>query len=240
MANAHNDEIADVDIFDEIGDPWGDGVNAADFVKELRGITADRINFHIDSPGGYVSDALAMYNSILSHPAETYAYVIGSADSAASFLVQAMDTRVIAKRASMVIHAAQGMFFGDSHDAEAAAKLLNEETRNIAGIYAERGGGTVDEWIDRMNAGSGSNRGTHLRGSEAVDIGLVDEVGISATVTAAHLERVAALSINKKADGEDPPPPPLIIPPLGDLAAYKPPAADLAGLLSKHGIKAGG
>ncbi len=241
VANAHNAEIADVDIFDVIGDPWGDGVNAGDFVKELRGIKAERINFHINSPGGYVNDALAMYNAVLSHPAETFGYVVGSADSSASLLFQAMRTRVIAKQASMFIHTAQGMFYGDAAAAEAMRDVLNEETANLASIYAERAGGTVDEWLERMNAGPSARRGTHMRGSGAVELGLADEVGISQTITDAHMERVAALSRNQKPAGDDPPAPTLAaIPPLADRLGYTPPSPDLVGLLEKHQIKVGG
>lgn len=144
----------------------------------------------------------------------------------------------------MFIHPAQGMLFGDAHDAEAMAEVLNEETCNIASIYAERAGGTVDEWLERMNAGSGVDRGTKMRGAEAVELGLADEVGISTTVTAAHMERVAALAINQKPDkpSDDDSLASILatIPPLADLAAYKPPVPDLVGLLEKHEIKVGG
>ena len=96
--------------------------------------------------------------------------------------------------------------------------------------------------IERMEAGgSSARRGTHMRGAEAVELGLADEVGISATVTAAHMERVAALALNQKPDGDDSPAPTLtVFPPLADRVAYKPPTPDLAGLLTKHGITAGG
>lgn len=232
-------EIADVDIFDVIGDPWGDGVNASDFVAELRSLNVERINFHINSPGGYVNDAIAMYNAVRSHPAETFGYVIGAADSAASFLLQAMGTRVIAKNASMFIHPAQGLVFGNAHDATEMATVLQEQSENIASIYAERAGGDADEWLARMDAGRSGHRGTNYRGKGAVDVGLCDEVGISETVTAAHMERIAALNTPKD-DDDAQSSTPLAIPPLGSRLGYKPPTPDLAGLLSKHPITFGG
>lgn len=188
-----NRGAADIDIFDVIGDPWGEGVSASDFVKQLRALNVSRINLHINSPGGYVSDALVMYNAILAHPAETYAYNIGAAHSAASFVMQAANHRLIAKQASMLIHGAQGFVMGDKLDAHDLELLLDEESRNIAGIYAEKTGESVDEWLVRMYAGSGSFRGTTYRGQEAVDVGLADEVGIPQTITDQHMQRVAAL-----------------------------------------------
>lgn len=213
---------ADVDIFDVIGDPWGDGVSAADFVKELRALKVERINFYINSPGGYVNDALAMFNAIKAHPAETYGYVVGAADSAASFVFQAMDHRFMAANASMFIHRAQGLAIGDEDDAEALRVMLHESSQVIAGMYAERAGGTADEWLERMGAGNSARRGTQYRGKEAVDIGLADEVGLHSTNR--DISRVAALNEAPRFPTADPEPPAIdisLIPPMA--RGYKPP-----------------
>ncbi len=179
---------ADVDIFDVIGDPY-DGVSAAAFVKQLRALKVDTINFWVNSPGGYVNDALAMFNAVKMAPATTNAYVIGAADSAASFLVQAMDNRFIAENASMFIHRAQSLAMGDEDAMEAARDALHENSIAIAGIYAARAGGTVDDWLERMSAPP--QMGTQYRGQEAVDAGLVDKVGLP--VTNRDLAKIAAL-----------------------------------------------
>lgn len=184
---------ADVDVYDVIGDPWGEGPSSADFVKEIRALDVERINLHVNSPGGFVNDAIAMYNALLAHPAEVCAYVEGTADSAASFLIQAADKRVIAKNSSMTIHEGYAFAMGPASTMREAADLLDAESDNIASIYADRAGGTDAEWRERMQAGSG-NRGTTYRGQAAVDIGLCDEVGL-ATKNLIPL-RVAALLIN--------------------------------------------
>src|SRR5688572_29756704 len=94
---------ADIDIFDVIGDPW-QGTTGAAFVKELRAIKASRINLHINSPGGYVSDGLAMYAAIQQHSAEVVAYIESEAASAASFVAMAADRIVMSKNAKIFIH----------------------------------------------------------------------------------------------------------------------------------------
>lgn len=164
---------ADIDIFDVIGDSW-DGTTAKDFVRELRGLNVSRINLHINSPGGYVDEGLAMYNAIRQHPAEVTALVESVAASAASFVAMAADRVVIAKTAKMTIHDAWGVVFGNARDCRAQAEVLEEESDNIAGIYAEKTGGSVDEWRAAMQANDGM--GTTYRGQEAVDAGLADEL----------------------------------------------------------------
>jgi len=174
---------AEIDIFDVIGDPW-DGTSAKDFITELRGITAPNIRLNINSPGGYVDDALAIYDAILRHPSDITAHITVAA-SAASFVAMAADKRVISKTGKIQIHDAHA-FIGviDQANAESidnlietlnhAKSVLNEESDNIASIYAERAGGSAADWRKRMQA-NGTN-GTLYRGQEAVDIGLADEL----------------------------------------------------------------
>lgn len=199
ISNVSDDEV-DLHVYDVIGDPF-DGVDASEFVKELSAVTASVINLHVNSPGGYVNDALAMYNAILNHPATVNAYVDGRADSAASFLIQAADKRYIARNAAMMIHNAQALAIGDATDMREAADRLAEESRNIADIYAERAGGTVDDWLARMSAGDGAKRGTTYRGQAAVDVGLADEV--SAAPARVATRRAAAIAEGRIAAQSD-------------------------------------
>lgn len=179
VENATAKGEADVYVYDVIGDPWGDGTLASDFVRELNALDVNQINLHVNSPGGFVNDAIAMYNALLGHRAQVTAYIDGSADSAASFLVQAADKRIIAKNASMTIHEGHALVMGNAADMRAAADQLDESSNNIADIYASRAGGTVADWRERMLA-NGGTQGTTYRGQAAVDVGLADEVGIHA------------------------------------------------------------
>lgn len=190
ISNVSSDEV-DLHVYGVIGDAFV-GTDSAEFVKELSGITAGTINLHINSPGGYVNDALAMYNALLNHPAKINGYVDGHADSAASFLLQAADRRYIARNAAIMIHNAQAIAIGDEFDMRESADKLAEESRNIASIYAERAGGSVEDWLERMSAGAGGRRGTTYRGQAAVDVGLVDEV--AAAPARAASRRAAAIA----------------------------------------------
>lgn len=172
VSNRTPDE-ADIDIFDVIGDPW-DGTTAADFVKELRGLTAQRINLHINSPGGYVSDGLAMYAAIQQHPAQITAIIESQAASAASFVAMAADHVAIFKNAQIMIHDAHGFAIGNAKDMRALADMLDEESNNIASIYADKAGGSTESWREAMQANEGM--GSTYRGQGAVDAGLADEL----------------------------------------------------------------
>lgn len=167
---------ANLYLFDVIGDPY-EGKTAGQFVKELSGIRASEINLVIDSPGGSVDDAVAMYSALKAHPARVNGYVIGGAHSSASFVFQAADTRRVAQQASMTIHEGHALAHGTAADMKATAELLENASQMIAGIYAERAGGTVEEWRARMQANGGS-LGTTFIGEEIVSNGLADAIGL--------------------------------------------------------------
>ena len=186
---------AEIDLFDVIGDPWF-GVSAKDFIEELRSLDVDTIRFNINSPGGYVDDALGMFDAIQNHPAHVTAHIVVAA-SAASFVAQAADHREITKNGKVFIHDAQGVGVGDSGTMRHLADILDAESDNIAAIYADRAGGTVAEWRERMQA---DGIGTTYRGQEAVDIGLADEVAAAPVRNIAASSRIAA-----QASDEEPP-----------------------------------
>lgn len=199
--NISKDE-ADIDIFDVIGGDgfWEDGITAAAFVKELRALgDVSRINLHINSPGGYVSDGLAIYNAIRQHPAETLALVESEASSIASVVAMAADKVLIAKNARMQIHDAMGFAFGNAAVMEGVVAELNEQSDNIASIYAEKTGEPKAQWREAMQANGGD--GTSYRGQGAVDAGLADDL-----LVAPARRDIAALR-NQALRSNDAPPP---------------------------------
>ncbi|MBH1939039.1 ATP-dependent Clp protease proteolytic subunit, partial [Streptomyces sp. AV19] len=69
-----------------------------------------------------------------------------------------------------MIHDGSGLCVGNAADMREMADLLDRQSDNIAGIYAERAGGTVKQWRTRMLAE------TWYSAQEAVEAGLADEV----------------------------------------------------------------
>lgn len=158
--------VARLDLDDEIG-VWG--ISAADFIAQLRGVTAGTIELHISSPGGDVFDGIAMYNALRDHPARVEVVVNSLAASAASFIAMAGDTVKMNRAASLMIHEAMTVTGGNEADHLRSAELLGRVSDTIAGLYAGRAGGTVAEWRERMRAE------TWYSPAEAVEAGLADE-----------------------------------------------------------------
>jgi ATP-dependent Clp endopeptidase proteolytic subunit ClpP len=166
IQNISADETA-VHIFDEIGF-WG--VSASDFVDQLNGIVTPKITVHINSPGGEVFDGVAIHTALATSKAHVTTFVTGVAASAASFIAMAGDTIKMARNATMMIHDASGLVWGNAADMRQQADLLDKLSNNIADMYAMQAGGTVDQWRAAMLKES------WYTGQEALAAGLVDEI----------------------------------------------------------------
>lgn len=164
------EEPAEMYIYDEIdGSGWW-GISARDVIESLMQVTAPSINLHLNSPGGDVFDAYAIYNALRNHPATVDVIVDGLAASAASYIMLAGDTVTMEPNASVMIHDAIGMTYGNAADHELMRDLLDKQSGIVAQIYAERAGGTTDEWRTAMKAE------TWYNADEAVAAGLADSV----------------------------------------------------------------
>lgn len=166
IANAAG-RTAEVLIFDYIG---FFGVKAEAFVREVAALDVDDITVRINSPGGSVFDGWAIYNALQSHPAKVTTIVEGLAASAASFIAQAGDRRIMRKASQMMIHNAWGVCQGPASDMREMADNLERLSATIAGIYASRSGGPQAPWIEAMNDE------TWFSPDEAVAAGLADAV----------------------------------------------------------------
>ncbi|MCX4778163.1 head maturation protease, ClpP-related [Streptomyces sp. NBC_01264] len=156
-----------VDIFDEIGF-WG--VNAANFQRELAQVNASEITVNLSSPGGEIFEGIAIYNALRSHPANVTIRVSALAASIASVIAQAGDRIVMLSGSQMMVHEGAGLCMGNAAEMQQMAELLDRQSANIAAIYAERAGGTPEQWRERMLAE------TWFNADEAVASGLADEV----------------------------------------------------------------
>lgn len=168
MEAEENADAADVYIYDVIDSWWG--VNASQFVKELAALDVSTINLYVNSPGGSVFDGTAIMNAIRRHKAHVVATVDGLAASAASFIIQAADEVVMGFGTELMIHDASAICWGNAKDMEDTASVLNKLSQTIAEVYAERAGGTPEEWREAMLAE------TWYSAEEAVAAGLADRV----------------------------------------------------------------
>ena len=154
-------------VYDLIG---GYDSDAAEFVQAVHGIDAASVDLHINSPGGFVYDAVAMYEALAASPATVNVSIDGLAGSAASFLAMVGDTVSIARGGRVMIHDAQLVAVGGPADLREFADIADQVSNDIAGYYAARAGGTPASWRKAMSAT------TWYSAQQAVDAKLADRV----------------------------------------------------------------
>lgn len=158
---------AEILIYDII-DPWG--VSAGDFANTLNALDADEIVVGINSPGGIVFDGIAIMNALKRHPANIITRIDGLAASAASFIAMAGDEIQTSKHAEMMIHEARGYVSGTAEDMKEMLDLLVRHNQTIAGVYQDRAGGDLKDWLKLMK------NETWFTADEMVAQGLADTI----------------------------------------------------------------
>lgn len=180
--SAKADKSAEISIFDEIG-MWG--VTAKDFIAELRQLDAAAIELSINSPGGSVFDALAIYNALRQHAAEIHVTVMGVAASAASLVAMAGDRIVMPENTFMMVHNPIGIVFGNSEDMRDLADTLDKIGASLVATYVSRTGQSEEQIRTLLDAE------TWLSAAEAKELGFCDEVQPALKIAAAFdLERL--------------------------------------------------
>lgn len=105
----------------------------------------DKIIIRMNSGGGSVVEAAAIYNTIKSLKAETEIIIEGIAASAASFILLAADKVQMGKASRIMIHKFSGGAFGNADDLRETAQMMDEWENDWVDIYAERMGLDVEE-----------------------------------------------------------------------------------------------
>lgn len=167
--------VTRIDVFDDIGGGWlGEGLTAKSFGTEMASIKGP-LDIHINSGGGSVSDGIAIANAIRAHNGPKRTIVDGMAASIASVIMQAGDERIIEPGAMVMIHDAWSeQPVGNEESGRRIVESLRKHSENIAGLYAERAGGTAEDWRAVMR------EETWFTAEEAVEAGLADRVGTGA------------------------------------------------------------
>lgn len=133
------DDEAEILIYDFIGWPFND---AGEFVRAMAGITNKKITVRINSPGGDVFDAHAIFNAIKNHPSKPATRVESLAASAASYIALAGHEKQAYKNAMFMIHEPMTGFWGNQY-----------EMREVADILQQISGTMIDMYADNTNVG---------------------------------------------------------------------------------------
>lgn len=186
-------------IYDEIG-MWG--VTAKDFINSLGQVASDALTLEINSPGGSVFDALAIYNALRSSGKDITVKIMGIAASAASFIAMAGKKIVMPENAFMMVHNPMNGVFGNASDMREMADALDKVGNSLVGIYVARTGQS-DAQIRELLA-----KDSYLSAKECKDLGFADEVVPAMQVTAKfereHLPQNIQALFQASSGGDDP------------------------------------
>ena len=133
------------------------------------------ISLYINSPGGSVTDGLAIYDTMQYIKCDVSTICVGMAASMGAFLLSsgAKGKRIALPNSSILIHqpliGGHGLT-GQTTDIEIAAKNLVQTKERLNKILAENCGKTVEELA------RDTDRDNWLTANEALEYGLVDKV----------------------------------------------------------------
>jgi ATP-dependent Clp protease, protease subunit len=127
---------AEILLYDEIG---AYGVTAKAFSAALASAGAGPLKVRINSPGGDVFDAMAIFNVLRARSGVT-TQVDGLAASAASFIALAGSRMEMAQNAMLMIHCAWSVAIGNKTDMRGTADVLDRVDGQILAMYVAKTG----------------------------------------------------------------------------------------------------
>jgi ATP-dependent protease ClpP protease subunit len=207
-------------IYDEIG---AYGVSAKGFLAELGALPDDApIDLRLNSPGGSVFDAVAIFNALQRHEGNITVWIDGIAASAASYIAMAGDEIVMPENAFLMIHDPSGLVMGTAADMRDMAGTLDKIAASMMRGYASKSGKPEEDiaalmaaetWFDAKDAldlGLATRMAEPVRIAASFDIGrfrnappeLVEASEPGGVATDADIVG----DDNDVAEGDDPPP----------------------------------
>ena len=130
------------------------------------------IQFYINSPGGSVTDGMAIYDTMQYVKCDVSTICIGMAASMGAFLLAggAKGKRFALPNAEIMIHQPLGGAQGQATEIEIAAKHILRTKEKLNSILAERTGQPL-EVIEKD-----TDRDNYMTAEEAMAYGLIDQV----------------------------------------------------------------
>jgi ATP-dependent Clp protease protease subunit len=192
---------AEVLIYDEIG---AYGVTAKGFLAELGALPNDAaLDLRLNSPGGSVFDAVAIFNALKRHAGEITVWIDGIAASAASYIAMAGDSVVMPQNAFLMIHDPSGLVMGTAEDMRSTAEALDKVKGSLIMGYAAKSG-KPDAEIAALMAAE-----TWLDAQDALALGLIDRIAepvkLAATFDIARFRNAPAELSTAVSDASDEP-----------------------------------
>ncbi len=207
---ALSSDEAEVLIYGDIGTEEGwDDVTAKGFAKELKDLgDIKNISIRINSPGGDVFVAQAIFSTLKRHSALKTVYIDGLAASSASIIAMVGNRVVMPSNSMMMVHNPWTWSVGESKDFRKLADNLDKVRESMLAVYVEKTGLETEEIIELLDAE------TWMTAKDALEKGFADEIegvievaACASAITASskkHFKKIPsellAQKINKKED----------------------------------------
>lgn len=200
-----NDRTADINIYGNITSwPYLDSdVSSFDIKQEIDTLDVDEINVYINSYGGEVAEALAIYSALKRNKATVHTYCDGFACSAATIIFAAGETRTMGNIALLMIHNCMSYVgYANSDEMRKAAEDNDKINQSSIEAYKKISNLSEDEIKDMMDNETWLTAEECLKYGFATDIADSEEGSKSTQQSAFMSVRNAVLSSKSNLDIE--------------------------------------
>jgi ATP-dependent protease ClpP protease subunit len=160
-----------VEMMGDIGDSfWGEGWTLERFKNEVETMDISELDVEIQSMGGDVLEAFAIYDAIREMPQKVTTRIIGSTASAGTVIAMAGDSREITPNSRFLIHNSSTLTAGDKEEHEKNTDQLKSIDKQLVSLYKKATGKRDNELIAQMD------KGTWMTSEEALRWGFVNRI----------------------------------------------------------------
>lgn len=189
--NSASGQDVTVDIFDNLDDWWGWGVDR--LARSMYGHTGP-VKVRVNSYGGDLMQGLAIMNFLQSHPGDVTVEVMGVAASAATFIVAGADRAIMREGSFLMVHNPFTYAIGDAEELDKSSDALRKMESEMANVYLSAMKRRKDvkndtEALAQIRAWMDNE--TWFTPSEALENGFIDEVAGAASDTDAAIQSAA-------------------------------------------------
>lgn len=174
--NEAESETAELLLYGEISDVswYGDEVTPKEFHKDLISCEGKDLAVHINSPGGDVFAAQAIYTQLKAYTGKVTMHIDGMCASAATIIACAGDTVIMPSNTIYMIHNPKSAMLGyfDAPQLDKISESLGAVKQTIVNVYMARVHGVLTETQIKHKMDSE----TWMTADEAKSYGFVDEI----------------------------------------------------------------
>lgn len=175
IKNEAEEEEAELILYGEIANSswYEDDVTPKQFAEDLKSLGGKDLKLRINSPGGDVFAAQAIYNQLKSYTGNITACIDGMAASAATIITCAADKVVMPSNGIFMIHNPMCIVMGymDVPKLKKMTDRLTVVKQTIVNVYMKKCKNVSESKLNKL-----MDAETWMNADEALDYGFVDEV----------------------------------------------------------------